>query len=203
MKIKQLALCFAITSCTHFFVMAQQTDMIAYDKSKLSMDSILKQGPEYKIINAMAGDWNVAQTIFKMGGKEILSKDTFEVHREMAGSFLQEIMQPRTGAHNKFRRISYLNYNRTNRRWEYVVLDTRYPIIMPETSSSPDYKSDSVTLRLDAFVTPPFWGESYAGLMARQRRVLKFNNDKLINEQFWTLPSMDEFLAIRYEYFKK
>ncbi len=118
----------------------------------------------------------------------------------MIGNFLQEVMQPIVKAEiNSFTRVSDLNYNRTNLRWEYIALDTRYPLMMFETSSNHQLTGDSITLYLDAFVLPPFFGKEYAGMLAKERRVITFkNNDLYIHRQYWTLPATKEFLAIEY-----
>lgn len=204
MKIKQLSLAILITATLHSAIRAQSDGTKSFGKNSLSMDSILKQGPEYDLIKPMTGEWKVIQTIYKMGGTGILSRDTFNVERKMVGNFLQEMMQPGTqGGKNSFTRISYLNYNRTNARWEYIVLDSRFPLMMFETSNSSKLEGDSITLNLDAFTTPPFWGDNFAGLLGRERRVIKFNQNTTLNDQYWTLPAIPEFHAIRYEYLKK
>lgn len=170
--------------------------------SPLEMDSVLKQGPEYNFINPLVGNWKVIQTIYAMSEEKILSQDTFKVERKMIGNFLQEVMQPIVNnKQTEFTRVAYLNYNRTNNRWEYIVMDTRYPIMMFETGSVPSVTADSaITLNMDAFVVPPFWGMSYAGMLGKQRRVITFKKDATINNQYWTLPGRKEFLAIRYIY---
>ncbi len=89
--------------------------------------------------------------LFKDEGK-IIGRDTFKVERKIIGNFPQEVMQPIvTTETNSFTRISYLNCNRTNLRSEYSVFDTKYPIMMAETSSNHQLTGDSITLYLDAF----------------------------------------------------
>lgn len=120
----------------------------------------------------------------------------------MVGNFLQEVMEPvDKDAIHSFSRVSYLNYNRTNLRWVYIVLDTRYPIMMFETSVDHQASKDnSIHLYLDNFVVPSFWGLEFAGMLAKVRRVFQFGNDTNINRQYWTLPGGKEFLAIEYIY---
>jgi hypothetical protein len=196
---------------TCFFLIAlstlsngQNAQSAGTKKSSLVMDTILKQGPEYNLINPLIGNWEVIQIIYAMDSEKILSQDTFKVERKMVGNFLQEVMQPMDNKKtNAFTRIAYLNYNRTNLRWEYIVLDTRYPVTMFETSQNSKVSGDnSITVGLDAFVVPPFWGMSYAGMLGKQRRVITFKKDITINEQYWTLAGGKEFLAIKYIYLK-
>jgi hypothetical protein len=196
MQENKFSIVLAIALLQFSLTVGQNTNI---QNSPLQIDSILKQGPEYNFINLLVGNWQVTQTIYSIEGQKEMSQDTFKVESKMIGNFLQEVMQPIINSKiNTFTRTTYLNYNRTNQRWEYVVLDTRYPLMMYETSSSPITLDGSITLNLDAFVVPPFWGMTYAGMLGRQRRVITFKRDTVTNEQYWTLPGRKEFLAIKY-----
>ena len=198
-KINWICVLIVILSLQFDFTSGQNTKIL---QSPLQMDSILKQGREYSFINPLIGRWRATQTIYTFEGQK-LSQDTFKVESKMVGNFLQEVMQPNSNSKtNTFTRISYLNYNRTNQRWEYIVLDTRYPLMMFETGYSPMTVDSSITLNLDAFVVPPFWGMEYAGMLGRQRRTVTFRKEIVVNEQYWTFPGRKEFLAIKYV-FKK
>ena len=56
--------------------------------------------------------------------------------RKMVGVYLEEVMKPALGSDAPdFRRICYLTYFRVEGRWQYVSLDTRFPVgIMPAYS---------------------------------------------------------------------
>jgi hypothetical protein len=171
----------------------------------LQMDSVLQQGKEYNFIKPLIGSWKVVQTIYSLGGEKILTRDTFKVERKMIGNFLEEIMQPIKTELKPFTRVSYLSYNRANMRWEYIVLDTRYPLMMFETSDIPQVSEDkNIHLYLGAFIVPPFFGKEYNGIFAKQHRVITFkSSDSEINRQYWTLPGGKEFLAIEYDFERK
>jgi len=199
MKRKKIALTFLFFLGLSTISNAQTPARPDIQHSSLEMDSILKQGEEYDLIKPLVGNWKVVQTIYSRDGKTV-SQDTFKVQRKMVGNFLQEIMRPIVETANSFTRISYLNYNRTNLRWEYIVLDTRFPIMMFETSTTHQLTKDkSIHLYLDAFILPPFFGKEYAGMLTKEHRVITFkNNDTYIHEQYWTMPASKEFLAIKY-----
>ena len=198
-KINRTCVLIVILSLQFSFAGAQNTKKL---QSPLQMDSILKQGREYSFINPLIGRWQAIQTIYTFDGQK-LSQDTFKVESKMVCNFLQEVMQLNSNSKtNTFTRISYLNYNRTNQIWEYIVLDTRYPLMMFETGYSPMTVDSSITLNIDAFVVPPFWGMEYAGMLGRQRRTVTFRKEIVVNEQYWTFPGRKEFLAIKYV-FKK
>lgn len=172
------------------------------DKNKanpLAMETILKQGAEYDFIKPLVGKWSVKMTVYKIGGREIANETSAQMERKMIGNFLQETMTPSDANDpNPFTRISYFSYNRTNKRWEYSVFDTRFPISMNEASVEHEIKNNSVTVYLDNFVAPPMFDEKHAGLLTKQRRVITFGKDENTNEQYMTFPGEDEFLAIRY-----
>lgn len=167
--------------------------------SPLAMETILKQGTEYDSIKPLIGKWSVKMTIYKKNSTEILSETAAQLERKMIGNFLQETMKP-AGENdpNPFERISYLSYNRVNKRWEYSVFDTRFPLAMNEQSVEHDIKNNAITVYLDNFALPPMWGDQYAGRLTKQRRVITFGKDENTNHQFMTLPGEEEFLAIKY-----
>lgn len=179
-----------------------QTDATDY-KDNLSINSILKQGIEYERIKPLIGTGTVTQTIYNIDGT-VMTKDEFQYERKMVGNFLQETISPKViSVTNNFQRISYLNYNRTNFRWEYIVIDTRFPLMMYETTVADKNNTDSIITYLDAFVLPPFFGKDYSGLLTKERRVITFNeNGHYIHRQYWTIPAHKEFLAIEYVFTK-
>ena len=197
MKNKLLTKFLACLGIAFLFVQAdaQQTDK----NSPLAMETILKQGPEYDSIKPLIGKWTAEMTVYKIGGREVLSQDKFQFERKMMGNFLQETMSPmKADDPNPFQRMSYLNYNRTNRRWEYSVFDTRFPVSMSEASVENKIENNSITVYIDNFVAPPMFDEKHAGLLTKQRRVITFGKDENTNEQYMTFPGEDEFLAIKY-----
>ena len=182
-----------------FFIQADAQHMEKKNTKPLAMETILEQGAEYDSIKPLVGKWTAEMTVYKIGGREILSQNTFQFERKMMGNFLQETMSPiKADDPNPFQRMSYLNYNRTNRRWEYSVFDTRFPISMSEASVENKIVNNSITVYIDNFVAPPMFDEKHAGLLTKQRRVITFGKDENTNEQYMTFPGEDEFLAIRY-----
>ena len=80
---------------------------------------------------------------------------------------------------------------------------SRYPMMMFESSDLP-MSGDSITLHLDAFLIPPFFGDAYSGQLGKERRVIVFKDaNTYIHRQYWTLPAGKEFLAIEYVFKKQ
>ena len=182
------------------------TAVHAQPKTPWTMDSILAKGPEYGLLSTLTGNWSVIQILYSKDDASVQSRDTFSVERKLVGNFFQETMRPiSVKPGGDFTRISYLSYNRTNLRWEYIVLDTRFPVMMFETSKEPDMKTaNTLDLYLDAFPCPPFFGPAYTGLMTSQHRQIIFaGKNSTIHKQFWTLPGGKEFLAIEYDFVRR
>ena len=160
-------------------------------------------GPEYDLVRPMIGSWQVQMRTWAKAGAKPVSSPPFRVRRQLIGHFLQEVMEPIQGTQvASFTRLSYLNFNNANRRWEYIVLDTRWPAMMFETSKDEAVaKGNQLSFYLDAFVMPPMMDKEQAGQLARQRRTITMMGpDQQLMRQYLTLPAGKEYLAIEYVY---
>ncbi|WP_461053942.1 DUF1579 family protein [Spirosoma arcticum] len=169
----------------------------------LPLDKAAMLGPEYDLVRPMMGSWQVQQRTWAKAGAKPVSSPPFRVRRQLIGHFLQEVMEPVQGTQvPPFTRLSYLNFNNANRRWEYIVLDTRWPAMMFETSTDEAVaKGNQLSFYLDAFVMPPMMGKEQAGQLARQRRTITLlGPDQQLMRQYLTLPAGKEYLAIEYVY---
>lgn len=160
-------------------------------------------GPEYELIRPMIGTWQVQQRTWSKADAKPVSAPPFRVRRQLIGHFLQEVMEPAQSTQvPPFTRISYLNFNNANRRWEYVVLDTRWPVMMFETSKDDAVANgNQLSFYLDSFVMPPMLNKEQSGQLARQRRTFTFlGPDQQQVRQYLTLPAGKEYLAFEYTY---
>ena len=173
----------------------------ANNDSLFTIEKVTALGPEYNFIRPMVGNWQGQQRIWSKAGASPMSSG-FIAKRRLVGHFLEEIMEPAPGSDiPPFTRTTYLNYNNANQRWEYVVLDTRYPVMMYETSDETMIKNGSeITLYLPAFIMPPGWNNDITGKLGKQRRTITNNGDTTVVRQYWTPPAGKEFLAIEYTY---
>ena len=174
--------------------------------SVLTTDKRQAAGPAYDdLVKPMTGAWDVVKKVWlKAGAGPDVSVQM--ARRTMVGHFLQEMMEPLPGTDAPpFTRITYLNLNNANQRWEYIVLDTRYPVMMFESSYDATIQNGSeLTLYLPAFVMPPGWDNKRTGQLAKQRRTISFEGrDKTVMRQYWTLPGDGEFLAMEYTYTRR
>ncbi len=109
-------------------------------------------------LSLLVGTWQVWQRVWPKAGTEPVSSPPFQARRQLNGHFLEEIMEPLPQSEeNPFSRMAYLNFNNVNLQWEYVVLDTRFPLMMFETSVGPATTlSATMTCKLLS-ILPPSW----------------------------------------------
>jgi hypothetical protein len=164
-------------------------------------------GPEYDLIRALEGDWNVQQRVWPGPGAEPIALGPMVAERRLIGeAFLQEVMKPAPGSKQEpFARHAYLSFNNVDRRYEYASLDTRYPRTMYETSFDGEraHRDRVIEVFIEAF-THPGWGKEFVGQAMKQRREIIVESDRRnVVRQFWTPPGGSEFLAIEYVYVKR
>jgi hypothetical protein len=144
-------------------------------------------GPEAESLARMAGNWDVVMTFQVSPDAPATEVKGLVAHREMIGNHLQEIMQPeRNSQVPEFRRISYLLFNRVEGRWQYVSLDTRFPVgIMPAESFDAGEDRD----RIEMVFAPlgfPGLGPNVEGRMIRSNMVIRrIDADHDFAEQYW------------------
>ena len=166
------------------------------------MENILEIGTNQRLLKKLAGNWDVEQRVWSPNSPASLAVQQYKARRILVGNFLQEIMTPAETAKTPwFERNSYLSYNNAARQWEYIVIDTRYPVMLFETGLQDSRVNDTITTCMPAFVIPPGWAGLCGGMLGRNRRVFVFENDDSDrNQQYWLVPGEKEFLAIEYTY---
>jgi hypothetical protein len=163
-------------------------------------------GPESEQLARGTGTWEVVTTLRLTPDAAPVVSTGVIAERTMVGLYLQEVMKPAPGSKTPdFRRIAYLYYNRVEGRWQYVSMDTRFPVgIMPAWSFE---KSAGDKLRLEfeniAFVG---LGQDVEGRMVHSNLVITRESDNHdLSQQYWTQAdgSGRQWLAVQYEYTRK
>ena len=163
-------------------------------------------GPEDRELAAESGRWNVVSTLWlEPDAKPIVSKDLV-ADRTMIGNYQQEVMRPDPGSSGPdFRRLAYLHYFRVEGCWQYVSMDTRFPVgIMPAKTCERAH---------DGKLTLEFGSLPFVGLGAEvEGRTINSNleieragpNHEFIR-QYWTRADGTgrRWLAVQYEYTRK
>jgi hypothetical protein len=163
-------------------------------------------GPEAQQLARDVGTWNVVATFRPTPDAKPMVTKGLVAQRTLIGLYLQEIMRPPPGSEvPDFQRIEYLTYSRVEGRWQYVSLDTRFPVgIMPAWSFGKE-TNGKLTLQFEpiAFVG---LGQEVEGKMVRSTFVITRNGtDRQLKQQYWVQAdgSGREWLAVQYEYTRK
>jgi Protein of unknown function (DUF1579) len=163
-------------------------------------------GPEGEQLKRRVGTWDVVSTLRLAPDTEPIVTSGLIAERTMVGGYLQEVMRPAPGTNTPdFRRIAYLYFDRVVGRWQYVSLDTRFPVgIMPARSFEPE-AGRTLTLEFDdlAFVG---LGREVEGRVVQSNLVItRESDDREIVKQYWTRGDGTgrRWLAVQYEYTRR
>jgi len=150
-----------------------------------------------------AGTWNVISTLrLTPDAAPIVQKDLI-ADRSMIGPYLQEVMKAVAASSSPgFRRIAYLTYSRVEGRWQYVSIDTRFPVgIMPAYSFGRDTPGKiELEFQPIAFVG---LGRDVEGQMVRSNFVISWDGpDRETARQYWVAADGTgrQWLAVEYGY---
>lgn len=196
MSVIRLNLVLAIYFMSCFACFAQDNS----DSHPVTFKKVFSKGKEWQLLQQMVGDWDVGMKLWLRAGAKPIEAPHFRAKRIMIGNFIQEVAHSKTGT-DSFTRVAYFNYNAIQRQWETIVLDTRYPLMMFETSAEDGLENgNTITFYMPAFVMPPFSKEKESGQLTKLRQTLTIEKDKNIIRQYWTPAGEREYLAIEYEY---
>jgi hypothetical protein len=149
------------------------------------------------------GTWTVVSTLKLTPDAQPIVQKGLVAERAMVGPYLQETLQPVKGsAGPDFRRIAYLTYFRVEGRWQYVSLDTRFPVgVMPAYSFG-----KGTTNRIELEFQPIAFvglGRDVEGRMIRSNLVISWDGpDHETTRQYWIAAdgSGQSWLAVEYDY---
>jgi hypothetical protein len=175
-------------------------------RGKSAVDRMNERGPEAEQLARRAGTWNVVVKFRPSPSAPPSTSTGLVAERTMVGQYLEEVLKPGPGSKTPdFRRISYLYYSRVEGRWQYVSVDTRFPVgVMPAFSF--DRGTDrTVTLQFEplGFVG---WGPEVEGRMMRSNYVItRESDDHEFARQSWAMAdgTGQEWVAVEYEYTRK
>ena len=169
-------------------------------------DSDFYQKKQSQWLTKKTGLWNVTMSLQPTADAPQMMIKGIEAERTMVGAFcLHETMHPAKGAAMPaFQRISDLDYNYNDARWDYMSIDTRITAgIMFFTNYS--YTSDSIVSYILDFPHPGFGTkQTDRGKTVRARNVIiTINENHDMIKQYWKLTDGDEWLAVVYDYTRK
>lgn len=189
-----------IFRCLLFLILA-----CVQGRAQQQADSAFYGTRESQWLTKKTGTWNVTMTLQPtIDGKPVLIKGLV-AERSMIGALcLHEIMQPAKGAAMPlFKRISDLDYNLNDARWDYMSIDTRITAgIMYFTYFQ--QAGDSIVSYIMDFPHPGFGPQmTDRGKTVRCKNVvLTINENHDTVKQYWKLTDGQEWLAVTYDYMR-
>ena len=179
----------------HFHGIAQSQADSAFYKTKQS-----------QWLSKKTGTWNVTMTLVPVANTDPIVISGLLAERSMVGAFcLHEVMHPAPGTSIPlFQRLSDLDYNLNDERWDYMSIDSR---ITGGIMYFANYESsnDSIVSYILNFPHPGFGPEQKdRGKNVRVKNVIiSLTADHEILKQYWKFTDGAEWLAVKYEYMRK
>ena len=172
--------------------------------SRLSAAERMQQpGVEEDQLRRRAGTWAVVSRFRPSPDTPQIISEGLVAERTMIGLYLREVMRPASGSSAPdFTRIAYQYFSRVEGRWQYVSLDTRFPVgIMPAWSFGNE-RNGKLVMQFEslAFVGV---GRDVEGRMIRSNlEITRESDDREFVRQFWVQSDGTgrEWLAVEYEY---
>jgi hypothetical protein len=162
-----------------------------------------QKGAEEQQLVRRTGTWNVTFTFRPAPDAAPIVTNGLVAERTMVGLYMQETMRPEASAKvPDFRRLAYQYYSRVEGRWQYVSMDTRFPVgIMPAWSFANE-ANGKLTMYFQSLGFVGL-GRDVEGRMIRSNlEIVRENDTHEVVRQRWVQAdgSGREWLAVEYDY---
>ena len=165
-----------------------------------------QSGAEEQQLQRRSGTWTVKSTFRPTPDAQPMITEQLVADRKMVGLDMEEVMHPDAGAKMPdFRRLAYQYFSRVEGRWQYVSMDTRFPVgIMPAYSFAKE-SDGKLTMEFEplAFVG---LGPEVEGRMIRSNlEITRDSDDHEFVRQYWVQADGTgrKWLAVEYEYTRR
>jgi hypothetical protein len=163
-------------------------------------------GAEDRELSAESGRWNVVSTLWLEPDAKPIVTTGLVADRTMIGNYQQEVMQPEPGSKQPdFRRLAYLHYFRVEGCWQYVSMDTRFPVgIMPAKTCEKAHDG-KLTLEFDSLPFVGLGAEVEGRTINSNLEIVRDGPNHEFIRQYWTRADGTgrRWLAVQYEYTRK
>jgi hypothetical protein len=160
-------------------------------------------GPEEEQLKQRSGRWAVVSTFRPAPDAAPIVTDGLIADRTMIGLYMQEIMKPGPGSKvPAFSRLAYQYFSRVEGRWQYVSLDTRFPVgIMPAFSFGKE-KDGKLVLQFESLAFVGLGAEVEGRMIRSNLEISRDSSDHEFIRQYWVQSDGTgrEWLAVQYEY---
>ena len=163
-------------------------------------------GAEEQLLKQRTGTWTVKVTFRPMPDAEPMVTQQLVAERKMVGLYMEERMHPDAGAKMPdFSRVAYQYYSRVEGRWQYVSMDTRFPVgIMPAYSFANE-SNGKLTMIFESLAFVGL-GQDVEGRMIRSNlEIVRESNDHEFVRQYWIQSDGTgrQWPAVEYEYSRR
>jgi hypothetical protein len=173
----------------------------------VSMSRMQELGDEGKQLENSVGEWDVVFSFWSAPDAEPIVTKGLIAERRMVGLYQQEIIQPGPEAKiADFRRMAYLTFSRVEGRWQFVSLDTRFPVgLMPAYSFGKQKTGEPLRLIFEPIAFAGMGQEVEGHMMRSNLLITRKNADHEIFQQYFIASdgSEREWLAVQYEYTRR
>jgi hypothetical protein len=165
-----------------------------------------QSGPEEQQLKRRTGAWTVKTTFRPTPDAQPMITDHLVADRKMVGLYMEEVMHPDAGAQMPdFKRLAYQYYSRVEGRWQYVSMDTRFPVgIMPAYSFANESEG-KLTMHFESLAFVGLGREVEGRMIRSNLEIVRENDDHEFVRQYWVQAdgSTRRWLAVEYEYTRR
>jgi hypothetical protein len=171
--------------------------------SPSAAERMQQSGAEEQQLKRRTGTWTVKATFRPTPDAKPMVTGQLVAERKMVGLYMEETMHPDAGAKMPdFRRLAYQYYSRVEGRWQYVSMDTRFPVgIMPAYSFANE-SDGKLTMYFESLAFVGL-GHDVEGRMIRSNlEIVRDGADHEFVRQYWVQAdgTARPWLAVEYEY---
>jgi hypothetical protein len=163
-------------------------------------------GAEEQQLKQRTGTWTVKSTFRPTPDAKPMVTEQLVAERKMVGLYMEETMHPDAGGKMPdFTRLAYQYYSRVEGRWQYVSIDTRFPVgIMPAYSFANE-SNGKLTMVFESLAFAGL-GQDVEGRMIRSNlEIARASNDHEFVRQYWVQSDGTgrQWPAVEYEYTRR
>jgi hypothetical protein len=163
-------------------------------------------GPEEAQLKRRTGTWMVKMTFRPTPDAKPNVTEQLVADRKMVGAYLEEEMRPAAGSKAPdFRRLAYQYYSRVEGRWQYVSMDTRFPVgIMPAYSFGHEING-KLTMIFESLAFVGLGSQVEGRMIRSDLEITRDGDDHEFVRQYWVQSDGTgrQWPAVEYEYTRR
>ena len=175
-------------------------------KQPSAAERMQRVGAEEQQLKQRTGTWTVKMTFRPTPDAKPMVTEQLLAERKMVGLYLQETMHPDAGTKlPDFQRLAYQYYSRVEGRWQYVSMDTRFPVgIMPAYSFGNE-SNGKLTMYFESLAFVGLGSEVEGRMIRSNLEIIRESDSHEFVRQYWMQAdgTARQWLAVEYEYTRR